>query len=273
MTEKAFAFGKNWKAFSDKYLNPERIAEAEKSLREFLNFDTLAGKTFVDVGCGSGLFSLAAHRLGAAKVVSFDVDADSTECCRRLRESAGSPDNWQVLNGSVLDADFVAGLGKFDIVYSWGVLHHTGRMWQAIESASKLAGDNGSMYIAIYNRADGFAIYPDGRMGPSSLWVAEKKIYSSLPPIIQNAIDYVLMAVMVLMYLLSFSNPVRKIRAHKALRGMSWRIDIKDWLGGYPYEYASVEEVFRFVCGLGFSLENLKSNNGLLNNEYLFKRK
>jgi 2-polyprenyl-6-hydroxyphenyl methylase/3-demethylubiquinone-9 3-methyltransferase len=53
---------------------------------------------------------------------------------------------------------------------------------------------------------------------------------------------------------------------------MSWRIDIKDWLGGYPYEYASVDEVFNFVKRLGFSLENLKCNIGLMNNEYLFKK-
>jgi len=272
MADEMFAFGKNWKSFVARHMTPDQIAEAEISLREFLKCDNLAGKTFVDVGCGSGMFSLAAHRLGASKVVSFDVDADSTECCRMLREDAGAPDNWTVLSGSALDDGFIAGLGKYDIVYSWGVLHHTGNVWKAIENAARLVNENGLFYIAIYNRAVGWAIHPDGRIGPSSFWAVEKKIYSSLPAFAQNIIDYALMTLLILIYLITFKNPIRKIKDHNRLRGMSWRIDIKDWLGGYPYQPATADEVSDFVRELGFTLENLKSNAGLLNNEFLFRK-
>ena len=273
MARKPFAFGKNWKSFVARYLNPERVAEAEKSLREFLKLGDLSGRTFVDVGCGSGLFSLAAHRLGASRVVSFDVDSESVECCRRLREDAGSPDNWLVTSGSALDPQFIASLGSFDVVDSWGVLHHTGDLWKAIENTASLVSENGLLYIAIYNRAEGWAVHPDGRIGPSSFWAVEKRIYSALPSFVQNLIDYALMALLVMMYLITLQNPLRKIRDHKQLRGMSWRIDIKDWLGGWPYQYAAADEVSQFVSRLGFTLENLKSNNGLLNNEFLFQRK
>ncbi len=119
-----FFFGKNWETFVQDYLNQERITEAEKSLTNFLQLDSLKGRTFLDIGCGSGLFSLAAHQLGADKVISFDPDSFSVKCCQYLREKAGTPANWEILAGSVLDENFLAKLEKADVVYSWGVLCH-----------------------------------------------------------------------------------------------------------------------------------------------------
>ena len=70
-----FEFGKNWSQFLS-HLNDSRIAEAEQSLRNMLEVDDLCGKRFLDIGSGSGLFSLAARRLGAS-VYSFDYDPRS----------------------------------------------------------------------------------------------------------------------------------------------------------------------------------------------------
>jgi SAM-dependent methyltransferase len=268
-----FAFGKNWQSFVRDHLNQERMDEAKKSMVEFCDANSLiTGRTFIDVGCGSGLFSLSAFQLGAANVVSFDLDPDSIKCCEYLRERERLSSNWTIKQGSILDEDFVSNLGKYDFVYSWGVLHHTGSMWKAIENASKLVGENGAFCIAIYNKADAWGLYPDGRFGPSHLWVKEKRLYSRLPSFCQGLIDLLVMAMLVILYILTLNNPIKKIRSHKQLRGMSWRVDIKDWLGGYPYEYASVAEVFNFVQKLGFSLENLKCHPGLMNNEYLFRK-
>lgn len=273
MGAQPFAFGRNWQAFVDRYLNEERVAEAMKSLAAFCRGYGLKGRTFLDAGCGSGLFSLAALRLGASRVVSFDVDADSVRCCELLRTREGDPSNWRVTHGSILDERFVSSLGAFDCVYSWGVLHHTGDLWRGVRNAAGLVAPGGIMYLAIYNRADGIALYPDGRFGPSAFWSRVKRLYSSAPLAAQKLTDAAVISFLVLAYCLTLQNPVRKIRSHKELRGMSWRIDISDWLGGYPYEYASVAEVFAFVRGLGFSLENLKCTNGLGNNEYLFARR
>ncbi|MEW6608594.1 MAG: class I SAM-dependent methyltransferase [bacterium] len=270
--KKVFDFGKNWQNFVKMYLNDKRIEEAKRSLCEFLEINDLTGKTFLDIGCGSGLFSLAALRLGTSKVVSFDVDPFSVKCAKTLWQQEGSPVNWEIFEGSVLDEGLIKKLGTFDIVYSWGVLHHTGDMWQAIENATYLVNKDGLLYIAIYNKADGVGIYPDGRFGPSKFWQIEKRIYSQLPAFVQNLIDFGVMGFLILAYLLTFNNPIKKIRNHISLRGMSWHIDIKDWLGGYPYEYASVSEIFKFMKKKGFELMNLKNNNGLMNNEYLFKK-
>jgi len=273
MDGKAYDFGSNWRSFIDHHLTDESRQEALQSLPAFLQRDSLEGLTFVDVGCGSGLFSCAALKLGAKRIVSFDVNPSSVACCKQLRADEGEPEHWTVLEASILDKEAVRALGEFDVVYSWGVLHHTGRMWEAIENAASLVKPGGLMWIAIYNRADGIGLYSDGRVGSSRFWEREKIFYNRLPKLGQLAMDYTAASGMVAAYLLSGRNPVQEIRQHNQNRGMSWLVDIRDWLGGWPYEYASVEEIFSFVQKrLGYTLENVISTNSLRNNEYLFRR-
>lgn len=274
--EDAFEFGENWQEFIDKHLNEERIAEAIKSLVDFCGEDAIKDKVFLDIGCGSGLFSLAAYKLGAKKIISLDVDPNSVACCKKLKATMDDPELWDVHYGSILDEDFIQELrdqyGEIDFVYSWGVLHHTGSMWEAIQNAASFVKQGGSFYIAIYNNADGFQFMPDGRFGNSKLWLLEKRFYVNSPKFIQRTIDFCAMGAMFIIYLLLLRNPLSEIKKHKSLRGMSWSVDIRDWLGGYPYEYARADEIFNFVKPLGFRLENLKANNGLLNNDFLFTR-
>jgi SAM-dependent methyltransferase len=269
----SYDFGSNWRSFIDNHLTEERREEALRSLPAFLGRDSLEGLTIVDVGCGSGLFSWAAYKLGAERVLSFDINPNSVACCNQLRSDEGDPERWEVSELSVLNREAVLALGEFDIVYSWGVLHHTGQMWDAIENAAALVKPGGLMWIAIYNRADGIGLYSDGRVGSSRFWEREKVFYNRLPQFGQRAMDYAAATGMFTAYLLSGRNPVREIQQHKENRGMSWLVDIRDWLGGWPYEYASVEEIFAFVQKrFGYTLENLISTNSLRNNEYLFRR-
>ena len=153
--ELRYGFGANWKHYVETSLNEARIANAVQSLRDLLALETLRGETFLDIGCGSGLFSLAACRLDAARVISFDFDADSVRTSQWLRERERIPEaRWSIQQGSVLDPAFMASLPEVAILYSWGVLHHTGRMWDAIDAAAAKVAPGGRFAISIYNRVE-----------------------------------------------------------------------------------------------------------------------
>ena len=170
-----FQFGQNWSQFLPA-IDEERILEAEKSLREMLEVDSLSGKTFLDIGSGSGLFSLAARRLGA-RVHSFDFDPKSVFCTTELKKSYFRDDeSWKVQEGSVLDGEFMKSLGEYDIVYSWGVLHHTGNLWTAMENAQQRVAPEGKLFIALYNDTG----------SQSTRWNWIKKTYNNLPGILRS---------------------------------------------------------------------------------------
>jgi 2-polyprenyl-6-hydroxyphenyl methylase/3-demethylubiquinone-9 3-methyltransferase len=264
--ELRFEFGRNWRRFLST-LDEERILEAERSLRLMLEAETLDGKSFLDIGSGSGLFSLAARRLGA-RVHSFDYDAESVACAQELKQRffAGDAD-WTIERGSVLDSDYVKRLGQFDIVYSWGVLHHTGAMWRALENARLPVSVGGRLFIAIYN----------GQDYKSRLWLKVKRFYCSgaaariLVPAI--FIPSFIMGGLV-KDLLRGRNPVARYTEYKKSRGMSIVHDWIDWLGGYPFEVAKPEEIFSFYRERGFVLEKLVTcGGGLGNNQFVFTRR
>lgn len=269
MTEKdRFAFGENWRAFLAA-LSEQRIEQAANSLKEKLGVDSLSGRRFVDLGCGSGLFSLAAHRLGA-EVVSIDYDHDCVGCTEELRSRfASDSDDWQVQQGSVLDASFMKSLGEADVVYSWGVLHHTGSMEEAIANASERTKAGGLFFIAIYN----------DQGGASRRWLAIKKTYNRLPawlrPVWVVMVAGVYECKFALARLARLKNPLpfADWRAKKDDRGMSAWHDWVDWIGGLPFEVATPEQIILPLRKRGFVLENLKTvGSGWGCNEFVFSR-
>jgi SAM-dependent methyltransferase len=261
-TDPAFAFGENWARFLTA-LSEERIEFATRSVSTLLARD-LRDKTFIDIGSGSGLFSLAARRLGA-RVYSFDRDPRSVACTRELRQRFFPRDEgWTVEEGSVLDEGYLATLGHFDVVFSWGVLHHTGKMWTAIENAGRLVRAGGLFVIGIYN-------FRGGRRGTAT-WARLKRWYCRAPRWQQLAWETVYLAWDVASYAAVGRNPIKMIREYQSRRGMSWRRDAVDWLGGYPYEAATPGEILEFVRRkLDFELvkQNIDCQLGV--SEFLFE--
>jgi len=231
-----FQFGQNWREYAQK-INPTRIAHAKKRLADLV--PGLQGKSFLDIGCGSGLHSLAALELGAARITAIDFDP---VCVETTKSTLASHPAAKISQGNILE-DIPALTGQtFDIVYSWGVLHHTGNMWKAIENATQYVAPGGLFVIALYakTRMDWF-------------WVQEKKAYSRLPRWARWPITWAYMGLFMTRIALKGVNPISFLSQYQRDRGMDWKSDVVDWLGGYPYETADEDETVRFMTDRGFS--------------------
>lgn len=268
MNNLRFKFGKNWKNFS-KLLDSKRLKYSIMNIEEFIGRKSLEGSTFLDIGCGSGLSSVSAVSLGA-EVYAFDYDLDSVKTTEKNLEHFSKGKSWEVSQGSILDLEYISKLCKFDIVYSWGVLHHSGDMWKALENSSLLVNEKGLLAISIYN----------DQGGASVRWNNIKKAYNRLPdilkPILVLMIGLFFEIRSFIIRILKLQNPLpfKDWKKRKHERGMSVWHDLVDWVGGYPFEVAKPEEIFVFFKSRGFELEYLKTCGGGHGcNEYLFRKK
>ncbi|MGC6422214.1 MAG: class I SAM-dependent methyltransferase [Flavobacteriaceae bacterium] len=261
--KKRFDFGKNWKNFLDG-INNQHIENSKEKLLQGLEMQHLKGKSFLDVGSGSGLSSLSA-RISGARVYSFDFDEHSVFSTQYLKNKFFKEDpDWQIEKGSVLDKDYMESLGKFDIVYSWGVLHHTGHMKTALENVNQNVKNGGFLFIAIYN----------DQGVRSRIWKVLKKTYVNLkmtrPLFI--ALGYLLFWFPQLIKGIVTGKPNFQ-KDYKKKRGMSLHHDIVDWMGGYPFEVATRETIINLYEKQGYKLQNLIScGNKLGCNEFVFKK-
>lgn len=253
-----FSFGRNWESFVKNYYTDERVEISKRHILDFLGMDSLTGVYFLDAGCGSGLSSLAAFRAGASRIVSFDVDPYSVKTTQRLRELVGKPDYWHVAQGSILDQAFLSQLDPADVLYSWGVLHHTGAMWRAIERVMPLVKADGLFYVALYTTTPA-----------SAFWIRIKQEYNRASYVNKRRMEiwYIILYIIV-PQIRARQKPLAYILDYKRSRGMEFLTDVRDWLGGWPYEDASVDEVLAFYSAHDF--QSVRVRTGEANTEYLF---
>jgi SAM-dependent methyltransferase len=236
--EEHFAFGENWLSFLST-INEQSVASAVQNLARLLPSEEIAGRSFLDIGCGSGLSLLAAERMGARGTLGVDIDPQCVAASRQLLQTWKG--EGRVEMRSVFDLDTKRD-GVFDIVYSWGVLHHTGDLWRSIKSAAQMVGPKGYLLLAIYRRTPlcGF-------------WSIEKRVYAHGPALFRGVAQAAFKTLFKVGLLAQGRNPGAYIQSYRSNRGMDWHHDVHDWLGGWPYQSAAPDEVIDFVKELGFA--------------------
>lgn len=268
LNEHHFSAGKNWIGFA-KRVRESNIKEAERVIAEsFGGKEQVKGKRFIDLGCGSGLFSLAAFRLGAKEVVSVDVDQFSIRSTIQLRDRFGDRKRWKVVRGSALDREFLKELGAFDIIYSWSVLHHTGDLTSALKNLDVIAKPSSKLYLAIYNKSNGHILE-----GTSAFWLKAKALYNRVGPLRKKAMYATYATYLLTGITLSGRNPVRYVRKYENFRGTNFWTEVRNWLGSYPYEFASVDEITTTMNKNGWTAVTTKPARALGCNEFLFEKK
>jgi len=250
---KKFSFGDNWLSYS-RGITEEVVWQATSALAHLLDEAWLQGKTVIDVGCGSGLSTLAFLRLGASQVYAIDIDDQCVRLTQQIvrREQCGGHVSVRCL--SVLDPNLSQQLPLADVVYAWGSLHHTGAMWRALAQAASLVAPGGFLAIALYNRH-----------WMSPLWRGLKIAYNHAPVWLQEA------AVLGYFFLGRTYNYLAR-RTIVTRRGMDELHDIRDWMGGYPYEYASRQEVEAFAHTRSWDVVKVVPCQGMTGcNEFVFQ--
>lgn len=235
-----FAFGKNWSEYAEK-IGEVEIEEAMGGLSRLLGGERLDGRRFLDIGCGSGLHSLAALRLGAAEVVAVDIDSDSVTTTRAVLEHHFPEGNFTVERRSVFDLE-PREMGRFEVVYSWGVLHHTGNLYRAVQCAASLVAESGIFAFALYRKT-----------WMCWFWKAEKRWYAHTLPNLQSRARSLYIVAYKIGLLLTGRNFDAFVQEYHRNRGMNFYHDVHDWMGGWPYESISPEKVRQLMQRLNFS--------------------
>jgi SAM-dependent methyltransferase len=235
--ESRFAFGDNWASYA-KRVGEAQIESARQELLKLLPAAAFAGRSFLDIGCGSGLHAVAAARLGVRHVLAIDLNQKSVATTEALlaRYAGGVP--WTVRRADVFDLQ-PRQHGRYDIVYSWGVLHHTGDVTEALGKAAALVTTGG--YFA-------FALYRPTRL--DRLWVAEKRWYAKAGPRRQRLARAVYVGLLRAGLALTGRSFKTHVDSYKA-RGMDFGHDVHDWLGGYPYQTIGAVEIEALLTPLG----------------------
>jgi len=254
--ESHFKFGENWRSYS-RLIDEPRLVQATEDLRRLVGGD-LAGKRFLDIGCGSGLHSAAALRLGARTLNAVDLDPDSVATTREVLGRLAEGRDWTVEQRSVFELP-AEWSGRFDVTYSWGVLHHTGSMWKAIDAAAGTVAPGGRFVVALYRKT--LLCAP---------WRLEKRWYAKASPAAQERARRVYIGLFHLLGRLRGMDTEAYVRDYASSRGMDYEHDVHDWMGGYPYESASPAELNGFMTQRGFRRERMFAHGGVVRHVGLF---
>lgn len=176
-TKKAFAF--QWKSLpegdgllSDPWFR-SNVTSILTDQELLIKPEWFAGKEVLDAGCGNGRWSYAFSKLGA-KVTAVDINAIALEETKKNLSGSSIQHEFYQSPLEILSSNLPA--KKFDVVFSWGVLHHCQSFNKALQQLFGYVKEGGVLYLYLYGRES--ISYAD-----DIDYFKQRVIYNSLPTI------------------------------------------------------------------------------------------
>jgi ubiquinone/menaquinone biosynthesis C-methylase UbiE len=124
-----------------------------RSFGRYVDFDGLSGKDVLEVGCGSGIAAQMLAEAGA-NLTAVDLTPWAVATTRRRLNAFGLDGTVQEADGEDLPFEDTS----FDLVFSWGVIHHSSDMDQALRELVRVLRAGGQIVLMVYNRRSLFYV-------------------------------------------------------------------------------------------------------------------
>ena len=204
--------------------------------------DGLEGKTVLDGGCGSGMVSVAFATLGA-DVTGVDVTRQCVENGRKNAQRFGVECRFIQADLVTLSLD-----DQFDIIYTWGVLHHTPDAEASFHSLATHLKEDGDIIIAVYLRTP-----------LSGFWNSIRVFYQRSPSMLKTVTRKTTAA------LLAGVDMAKRLvggRQRYMMRGTSNEEIVNDWFGVPHRTFHSYDEVYKWFEDAGLAYELVDPHTG-----------
>jgi ubiquinone/menaquinone biosynthesis C-methylase UbiE len=149
----------------------------EPHIPKFAEFDRWAGKNVLEIGCGMGTDTMRFARAGA-EVTAVDLSERSLDLARQRSEIFGLSDRITFVHSNAEELEGVPDSPVYDLIYSFGVIHHTPSPRRVLEQARRRLAPGGEVKVMVYHRrswkvAEIILSYGKGRFWDLDRLVAE----------------------------------------------------------------------------------------------------
>jgi len=220
----------------------------------FFSDAEIEGKRILDAGCGMGVFSVVFGKKGAARVIGIDL---SEEGVRRAQRAAShfNLSNVEFREGNILRLPYPD--GSFDIVWSWGTLHHTAEPLKALEELIRVLKNGGTLFVTLY-RSTKLSFLHEGIR--KTLRLAHRRMWPLLAKLIALAL---------------FPATLFLKRRKKARAGENLSDLVLDWYFNPVRHYYRPGEIRQLLEQEGLIIEKFLPASGRFNStsNFIFKAK
>jgi 2-polyprenyl-3-methyl-5-hydroxy-6-metoxy-1,4-benzoquinol methylase len=147
----------------------------EPHIPAFADFDRWRGKRVLEVGCGIGTDSINFARAGA-QLTAVELSSESLRIAEQRADVMGVADRIRFVQANAEELTSALDVAPFDLVYSFGVIHHTPRPERALVEMRALTAPGGTLKLMIYHRRSWKVFWIVAGQGRGRFWKTDELV-------------------------------------------------------------------------------------------------